>query len=122
MTSTVKLPGTTDGLGCGAAVVAGGVAGQGAVADRQRAREVEDATAGVGGVAGQGAVADCQRASVVNAAAVEGGVAGQSAIADHQRPILVVDAAGAVADSPNTERPAGLVSTIAFDMQPTHSV
>jgi hypothetical protein len=57
-----------------------------------------------GGVAGQGAVADRQRAEFVeDPAAVEGGgVAGQGGVADRQRAIVVEDAAAGPAGNPSS--------------------
>src|SRR5262249_44337975 len=70
--------------------------GQHAVADRQGAGIVGDATAvPVGEVTGQGAVADRHRAGggVVDAATVVGAVRGQGAAAGHQRAGVVNAAA-----------------------------
>src|SRR5208283_400896 len=63
-----------------ATVVGGGVAGDGAVAERQRPVVVDAASEG-SGVAGDGAVAERQRSRVVDAAdVVGGGVAGDGAV------------------------------------------
>src|SRR5439155_20624423 len=57
-----------------AAIAARGVAGAGAVADRERTSKVEDAPAAtVGGVVGHGTVADRQHTFVEDAAAGEVG-------------------------------------------------
>jgi hypothetical protein len=75
-----------------AATEAGGrVAREGAVADRQHPPNlVFDAATGASGVVGEGAVADRQRPAVVDAAARDGGlVAGEGAVADRQRPVVL---------------------------------
>ena len=66
----------------------------------------------VGGVAGDGAAADRQRPAVVDAAADEGrGVAGEGAAADRQRPgLFVVDTAAAWAELP--ERVLSLIVSV----------
>src|SRR5262249_6972531 len=63
----------------------GNIAGDGAVADRERPVVVDAAAYRGGGVAGQGAVADRQRPEVGKGAGAVGRGSGQGAVADRQR-------------------------------------
>ena len=77
----------------------GGVPGDGAgVFDRQDA-DVEDAAAAViGGVARQGAAADRQRALAVDATAIRGRIVRDGRVGNRQRSVkTIVDAATAIA-------------------------
>ena len=84
---------------CDAAALAGGVAGEGAAADRQRP-ECCRCRRRRWRCSGEGAVGDrAVPQEVVEAAASSGGVAGEGAVAHRQRPAEVFDAAAVAARS-----------------------